>query len=183
MRDDLHRSLPLSDPWRDVVRRVARDEPRKNVADAMVRAVNRQVDAMPNSRWHVEFETTLLQGATDLFGSETTAARLVELERRARTPTERQMCETAQGLLASGGTAELAARTVNAIRLQLLEAGIEHAAAKIAAERGHVHGMSLLRDLSGRISECDFNSRPSKAESKKVRAAKLLDMPLDIVLE
>lgn len=182
MRDDLHRSLPLTNPWRAVVRAASSPAKEAQLADAMTRAVWSSVAGWWDAPWGRSFQLLLNAKQLDMFGQERLESSLRHLENTAPDHFARRACEVAHAVLLSAEPGSDVARQVRSAVLEAgLEDGIEATAARVARERPGQHAGELRRKLYSQIHKCDLSERPGpKKRAPKLSVEDGLSLPLTV---
>lgn len=161
MRDDLHHSLPLTSPWRAVVKIACNPGLNGRLSDAMTRAVWATVAGWWDSDWGASFQNLLNAQQQDMFSQERLERSLRHLEATAPDHFARRACDVAHAMLLNAEPGGDVARQVrNAVLEAGLEDGIEAAAARVACERPGQHAGELRRRLYSEIHNCDLSERP-----------------------
>jgi len=184
MRDDLHRTVPLSRAWRPVMKFIGREADWQRVPAAMSKAVRKEIEAGLERTWVTEFKKTLALVETDLFGSEHCVYIFDDFERRCPTLVERQICEMARGLVARDGTTtKLYDRAVVEVCRHSLPAHIAHLEAQVRARHGVAEATQFFEKLTNLSRECKFESNGLKvSRSSEESISDLLNEPIALNL-
>lgn len=104
MRDDLHRTVPVSRAWRKVLKYASREADWGKFPAAIEAAVRGELVAIMNAKWFSGLESELKKSPTvDMFGLDQVSEIVGSFERRSTTATEFQLCETIRGIHAKDG--------------------------------------------------------------------------------
>lgn len=184
MRDDLHHSLPLTSPWRAVVKATCRNVQDERLPEAMTRAVWVTVSGWWDSSWGTSFQNLLSARQQDMFGQERLERSLEHLESTAPSHFARRACEIAHAVLLNAEPGQDVARQVRSAVLEAgLEDGIEATAARVASERPGQHAGELRRKLYSAIHNCDLTERPGpKKRAPRPSVEDGLSIPLAVRL-
>lgn len=167
MRDDLHRTVPLTRPWQSVVRYASREADWSRIPDAISRAVRYEVEAGLESKWVNGFRAGLLSAETDLFADEQVAQVIADCGRQDITPRERQLLEIAQGLLARDGGVDLYPHAVAELYRQVMDADFEQVTARVREIHGAREASEVRKSLMSAAAKCSFEKAPKTKKSKK----------------
>jgi hypothetical protein len=174
MRDDLHRTVPLTRPWQSVVKFASREADWKRVPDAISRAVRCEVDAGLEPKWASDFKEGLLPSETDFFEEERLSRFIDDFSRQDMTPRERQLIEIAKGLLARDGSANLYAHAIAELYRQVLHADIEQVTARVREIWGARQASEVRQGLLRAATECSFAEVPKTKTSTKHNSVAIL---------
>lgn len=181
MRDDLHRTVPLTRPWQSVVKFASREADWSRVPDAISRAVQCEVDAGLEPKWASGFKAGLLPSETDFFEEERLSRFINDFSRQDMTPRERQLIEIAKGLLARDGSANLYAHAITELYRQVLDADIEQVTARVREIWGAQQASEVRQGLLRAAAECSFTAAPkAKKHSKHNSVASLLSEAIEL---
>lgn len=182
MRDDLHHSLPLTSPWRAVVKAASNQAQPERLPEAMARAAWATGAGWWDSSWGAAFQNLLNAQQQDMFGQERLERSLSHLEATAPNHVARRACEVAHAVLLTSDPGPDLARQVRSTILEAcLEDGIEATAARVASERPGQHAGELRRKLYSQIPNCDLSERPGpKRRLPKPSVEDVLRTPLTV---
>ena len=174
MRDDLHHSLPLTSPWRSVVKAACSPNLNGHLIDVLTRAAWASSASWWDSAWGLGLRTLLEAKQLDMFGQEQLERAIEKLERTAPDHSARRACEIACGAMLNGEpTGTLASQVLRATLESGIEDGIELAAARIEKEHPGRHGADVRRRLYAEIPNCNLSERPGP--KKRVQKASVED--------
>lgn len=164
MRDDLYKTVPVSAPWRKVLRCLDRYSPDFEIRQYIHAAVH----ADEWSKESVGGQTLgqlLAEKHADLIsdGHDRIKSKLLIFGEAAVSAAARGACEMALGILAVDGlTADFEERVLRAAGDEQARSGIEHIAACVRL----VRGVDEARQVRGRLLTvargCDFSEAPRK---------------------
>jgi hypothetical protein len=177
MRDDLHRTVPVSRAWRKVLKYASRAADWIKSGAAIEVAVRGEMACSMKATWLTRFEYALKTSITpDMFGLDRVSRVIDDFERRSTTATEANLCEIVRGLHARDGeTPRLFQNSVSALCKSWTDARIEQVGAII---RQHVgpkvshEAMSRLRLLAADLT-FDIPAAPATRKPKKTDEALL----------
>lgn len=187
MRDDLHKTVPLANPWQRVLRRVSKD---KWTADELAPLITGTVQlefAQQDDEVSRALEAVLENDHRDLFhdGEESMRLSLLRLQDGAMSSLTRDVCELALGVLATEGMSEKFKNQVRQVAGSAYARNqIEHISSRIALVHGHKEAQGVRTVLSAALSLCDFSSpvdlrKAAKRKSKSLE--ELLSSELQLV--
>lgn len=152
MRDDLHKTVPVSRAWRRVLRLAYRDEDIELMPQAITSAANSAVQEGLRKPCAKSFKESLEQAAPDLFGIEH-QAEVIQLYRASgQSPVERKLCEVALGLHAKDGAAP------DIFEAALRQCVKANATDNIELIKAHVRKIAALKKPINSIVECQLIS-------------------------
>lgn len=181
MRDDLHHSLPQTSPWRKAVKAALSPGLSSNLAEEMTRAA--WVSAAPwrDNGWGKELRNLLSAGQSEMFGQqEQLLVSLEALERSSPDHSGRRACEIARAMVMSGQTDfDQYSQVMHAALEVCVQDGIEHAAARVAAEHPKAQAAELRRRMFAELPKCNLSQPPSaKPRPKRKSVEDGLRIPL-----
>lgn len=181
MRDDLHRTVPLTRPWRSVVKYASREADWSRVPEAISRAVQCEVDAGLEPKWASGFKEGLLPAETDFFEEERLARFIDDFSRQDMTPRERQLIEIAKGLLARDGSPNLYAHAITELYRQVMDADIEQVTARVRETWGAQQASEVRQGLLRAATKCSFTQESkTKKPTKHNSVATLLGEAIEL---
>jgi len=165
MRDDLHKTVPLSRSWSRLLRYLSKDrrgaaELAPFIAETARREIG--VDAVVGG-------ITLIglinkhESHRDLFtdGAESMELALRQFEARARSPSTRNACEIARGVLSTHGlNADFLPRVLEAACTNYVHDHIEHVSARVAQTHTVAEAAQVKRSFLNALKVCDFTTQP-----------------------
>jgi hypothetical protein len=167
MRDDLHRTVPLTRPWQSVVKYASREADWSRVPEAISRAVRYEVEAGLETKWINGFREGILSAETDFFAEERLARVIEDCGRQDITPRERQLLEIAKGLLARDGSRDLYPHAVAELYRQVMDADFEQVNARIREVWGARQASEVRKSLMAAATLCSFDPVSKDKKSKK----------------
>lgn len=185
MRDDLHRTVPLSRPWRPVLKYVSCEADWERVPNAMSLAIRADVEAGLGKKWTTSFKERLLSAGDDLFDFDRNARVFNEFERNSPTPMQRRFCEVVRGLYARDRSSDqLYERTVGEICRQVAKRNIEHVAAQVREHHGSWVATQVRERLWDLSKQCLFEAKkPRRRRTKQEGVLDLLNTAIRIKIK
>jgi hypothetical protein len=165
VRDDLHRSFPLTSPWRKAVKMAGALHWKGRLAEEMSRAAWHTGAWWWDSDWGKAFRSLLIVGQSDMFDQPSQLLdSLKVLERKSPDHGARRACEIARAELISVPQIdiEFLDRVIHSSLDACLQDGIEHCAARVAAEHPDKRqAAELRRRMMTELPQCNLLERPS----------------------
>lgn len=179
MRDDLHRTPALPRYWRIAVRHAERVADRAQLTYDLSRAVVQDMDAHIRPELAERVKQAAGGGHGQLF-PETLADALSECERSARTPLEQRYVEiTRAACLKHPGDPNVAEIARGALLNEMVDCGIEHAAAVVRNHAGANQARQLRACLASHRAGCTLELGRQKPP-KKLKGNALLDLEVGL---
>lgn len=181
MRDDLHHSLPQTQPWRKVVQVACAPGPGGDLVDTLTRAAWARANWMKEG-WGKEFLQVLATQQVELFGTEQIEQELSALEAWCPSPDARRALDIAFAEICGGQTAgDLKERVVRAALEASAEDGIEGAVAWVADIHHDPQVRQLRAALLAALPKCEFRHPPApKVRTRKPTVEQSLKTELNL---
>lgn len=185
MRDDLHRTVPLSRQWRPVLKYVSREADWERLPDAISVAVRTDIEVGLSKKWATSFKEGLLLAGDDLFNFDRITRVLNDFERNNPTPLQRSFCEVARGLYMREGNADqLFERTIGELCRIVAKKNIESVAAQVKEHHGKWVANQVRQRLWDYSQHCLFEPRkPRQRRTKHEGVLALLDTAIRIKIK
>lgn len=175
MRDDLHRTPALLRLWRTAVRHAAREADADCVPRDLSRGATQLLDAGLRPEW--------LRGLRDALGAdhgqlfpESRVDTLRKLEDTPRHPIERRVLEASRAVcLRTPDALGVVDAAIAAVHRHLVDAGIEHCAAVIRAERNAFQASELRRSMVKHRDACSLELG-RQSPPRKLKGMDLLNL-------
>lgn len=172
MRDDLHRTVPLARPWRQVLKYACREADWDQVPEALSRAIRCEVEGGLGRKWAKSIQNAL-NSDRDMFDFEHSIRVLSRFEQNHPTPMQRRFCEVARGLSARDGNDDyLYERTVVEVCRQTARSNIEHVAAQVRINTNPWQATQVRERLCKFLGQCTFDTQ----KTWRVKRGDILDM-------
>jgi hypothetical protein len=181
VRDDLHRSLPQTHPWRKVVRVARATGLGGDLVDTLTRAAWASAAWMKGG-WGKEFLQVLATQQVELFGTEQMEQKLSALEASCPSLDARRALDIAFAEIWSGQTAgDLQVRVVRAALEASAEDGIEGAVSWVADIHRDTQIRQLRAALFAALPRCEFRHPPApKVRTRKPTVERSLKTELNL---
>src|SRR5665213_597999 len=186
MRDDLHRTVPLPRPWRTVLKYVSREVDESRAIPAMSRAIHSEINAGLSHSWTSSFKRALEASGADLFSQERVLKAFDDLEDKAATRLERQLCELSRGIYARDKTvSDLFAKSLDALRHQITRSNVEHPVSVVRSVHGRDEAAQVRPRLDAVARACTFHppQHRSRREKSKDSVLDLLNEPVRLKVQ
>jgi hypothetical protein len=173
MRDDLHKTVPLSRPWSRVLRRLAKERLSAAELAPLIVGTVQQDAALGTDAGELALASAIQGGCADLFdsGDERMRMTLLQIQDGQISATARATCEMALVVLATNGmTARFREQVLQAAGVEYARAQIEHIAARVAAVYGFGEASQVRHVLSDALKLCDFTRPVSLSVSRKQKS-------------
>ncbi|MDB5823893.1 MAG: hypothetical protein JWR21_2597 [Herminiimonas sp.] len=172
MRDDLHKTVPLSRIWSRVLRHVSQSRLGPlELGQDIVWAVRREA-LSPFDEGVAALCRAMRETRSDLFddGEERLRLALVEILNQSISANARAACEMAVGILLEQGVSPAFEKEViQTIGRQYALDRIEHMAAKVSQHADYRQARSVKRALLRALAKCDFTEPPQLGGRRLVK--------------
>ncbi|WP_287366369.1 hypothetical protein [Thauera sp.] len=184
MRDDLHKTVPLSTSWRKVLRCLSRERwSAEQLAPLIVGTVQGELARQEDAGARVVVRA-INGGRVDLFddGAEAVRLRLLQIQDGFLTPHVRATCEMALGVLATDGMSQnFEKQVMRAVGVEYAKAQVELIVSSVMMTHGPKEAGQVQRVLSVALGQCDFSRHVDvKRLSKKKSTDEMLSTELSI---
>lgn len=170
MRDDLHKTVPLSRSWSRLLRHLSKD--RRSAAELapfIVETVLREI-GIDADVGGLTLRETLNESYSDLFADakESMSLTLRRIQDRALSPSTRNTCEVALGVLSTHGlTVDFLSRVLQAACTNHAQDHIEHVSARVAQTHTLAEATQVRHAFLNALKICDFTTQPILAIARK----------------
>lgn len=175
MRDDLHKTVPLSRPWGRVLRRLSKDRwSPEELAPLIVATVQSDLAIGDDSSFRA-VDDVLNERCADLFddGEEKMRLALLEVQDFQLSVAARTTCEIALGVLAThGASGNFRNQVTQAAGAQHARDQFEHMVSRITSTHGVAEARQVRGVLEKAFALCDFTV---EVDRPRQRARKSLD--------
>lgn len=175
MRDDLHKTVPLSRPWGRVLRRLSKDRwSPEELAPLIVATVQGDL-AIDDDTGLRALDSVLSENCADLFddGKEKMQLALHRIQDSPLSVAARTTCEIALGVLATDGMTEsFRSHVTKAVGEQHARDQFEHIVSRVTATHDMAEGRQVRRVLEQAFAFCDFSTKIGRLPQ---RASKSVD--------
>ncbi len=181
VRDDLHHSVPQTNPWRKVVQVACAPSLGGDLVDTLSRAAWERADWMKGA-WGREFLQVLATQQVELFGTGQMEQRLSALEAWCPSQDARRALDIAFAEIWSGRPAgDTRGRVVKAAIEASAEDGIEGAVAWVARRHHDTQVRRLRAALLAALPKCEFRHPPvPKVRMRKPTVEQSLNTELNL---
>lgn len=182
MRDDLHKTVPLSTSWRKVLRCLSGERwSAEQLAPLIVGTVQEEL-ARQQDEGTRAVKRAINGRCVDLFddGAEAVRLSLMEIQDGVLAPHVRATCEMALGILATEGMSQnFEKQVMQAVGAEYAKAQLELIASRVMSTHGPKEAMNVQRVLSLALGQCDFSMH---VDVKRLRKKKSTDEMLSTEL-
>jgi hypothetical protein len=186
MRDDLHKTVPLSRPWGRVLHRLSAERwSAAELAPLIAATVQREL-AVSEDAGGPALIDAIHECGTTLFddGQEKMRMTLLRIQDGPLSAVARTTCEVALGVLATNGMSHgFPEQVIQSAGMEYARDQVEHMAARVAATHGIDEARQVSRKLSAALKLCDFTvpaSTPSPRRRKSVVEMLATELPLRV---
>jgi len=184
MRDDLHKTVPLSRPWGRVLRRLSQDRwSSAELAPLIVATVQKDLVLDDKVSGHA-LDDTLNDGGIDLFdnGEEKMRLAILRILDCPLSVTARMTCEIALGVVTVHGmSVNFRCQVTQAVGEQRARDQFEHMASRVALTWGLEEARQVQVVLARALELCDFTTEVGHpAQRVKKSVGELLSTELQL---
>ena len=173
MRDDLHKTVPLSRHWGRVLRHLSKDRwSPAELAPLIVATVQKDLVSADKASGQA-LDDTLSKGCIDLFddGEEKMRLALYRIQDSPLSVAARTTCEIALGVLATHGmSGNFRKQVIQAVGEQHARDHFEHMASRVAATWGIDEARQLSCALAQALALCDFTVQAIRPSHRTVKS-------------
>ena len=181
MRDDLHKTVPLSRPWGRILLRLSKERWDAAELAPLIVATVQKSHAIPEDVDGRALAEALTQGCIGLFddGEEKMRLTLLRVQEQPLSLAARSTCEIALGVLSTDGiTGDFRKQVIQAAGTEHAREQIEHVAARVAEMHGCIQATQVRRALLASLRLCDFTKTAIPASRKKKSVGDMLSTEL-----
>jgi hypothetical protein len=186
MRDDLHKTVPLSRRWGRVLHRLSEERwSAAELAPLIVVTVQRELAVSKEAGGRALIDV-IHECGTNLFddGQEKMRIALLRIQDGPLSGVARTTCEVALGVLATNGMSHgFPEQVIQSAGMEYARDQVEHMAARVAATHGVEEARQVSRKLSAALKLCDFTvpaSSSSPPGRKSVDEMLATELPLRV---
>lgn len=184
MRDDLHHSIPPTNPWRAAVRAACSPGIDGNLPLAIERAVWSTAGVSLGTAWGEAFKSLLSSKQNDLFDHERLERGLQQLEQSAPDHAAHRLCEIAYAAIQrEEPSLNLFRYVVHATFEAHAEDCIENCAALVESNHHQFQAREVRRSMLAALSSCNLSTAPlpkARQRRKSVEDGLGLKLPLSV---
>lgn len=183
MRDDLHKTVPLSRPWGRVLLRLSKE--RWNAAELaplIVATVQKSI-ALSDDDGGRALGEALTQGCIGLFddAEEKMRLNLLRVQEHPLSTVSRSTCEIALGVLSTDGIkGDFRKQVIQAAGTEHARDQIEHVTSRVAEMHGVFEASQVKAVLLASLQLCDFTESVRPISRKRKSVGEMLSTELSL---
>jgi len=183
VRDDLHRTVSLTPPWRRVLRCFSRDRGSAQEISVLIANAVWQESSRHDTVNGLRISDVLDVSTYDFWGGDKMYRSLLKMQEGPISVQGRAVCEVAMGMLAEQQpTPFFRNQVLHAAGAEYAKDRIEHIASSVAKAVNYQTGTEVRRALTQAAKLCDFSAEAKPTRRRKLSTDQLLSSSLELVV-